>query len=57
MVSLAGFLQTLQRHLLCTRQRAADSRGGVGRDSDSNFKSENAPWFFCTKVFRECQGL
>lgn len=57
-VSLAGFLQILQRYYFCTWQGATESRDGVRHGSDTNFKSENARcFFFCTKVFMECKRL
>lgn len=58
-VSLAGFLQILQRYYFCTWQGATESRDGVKHGSDTNFKSENARcfFFFCTKVFMECKRL
>lgn len=45
-VSLAGFLQILQRYYFCTWQGATESRDGVKHGSDTNFKSENARCFF-----------
>lgn len=61
-VSLAGFLQILQRYYFCTWQGATGSRDGVMHGSDTNLNSENAcffvfVFFFCTKAFMECQRL